>query len=107
MAGLHAPLSTLRRIPHGMLRMTRGRRGSLHLHRNGLAPSTPCRSPGALRRIPFIEVTPNTRRAERIGSSFGLESKTSSTDGVLQLALENILRWKNGQVLRNVYADCV
>jgi len=29
-AGLHAPLSTLRRTPHGMLRMTRGRRGSLH-----------------------------------------------------------------------------
>jgi putative ABC transport system substrate-binding protein len=28
--------------------MTRGRCGSLHLHRKGLAPSTPCRSPGAL-----------------------------------------------------------
>jgi hypothetical protein len=25
----------------------------------------------------------------------------------LQLALKNILRWKNSQVLRNVYADCV
>ena len=31
------------------LRMTRGRCGSLLLHRDGLAPSTPCRSPGALR----------------------------------------------------------
>src|ERR1700719_1794456 len=29
--------------------MTRGRCGSLLLHRDGLAPSTPCRSPGALR----------------------------------------------------------
>src|SRR5437879_210391 len=38
---------TLRRGPHGQLRMTRGRCGSLLLHRKGLAPSTPCRSPGA------------------------------------------------------------
>jgi len=49
MAGLCAPLSTLRRGPHRPLRMTRGRCGSLLLHRDGLAPSTPCRSPGALR----------------------------------------------------------
>jgi hypothetical protein len=49
MAGLCAPLSTLRQYPHGHLRMTRGRCGSLLLHRDGLAPSTPCRSPGALR----------------------------------------------------------
>jgi hypothetical protein len=41
------PLSTLRRDPRGPLRMTRGRCGSLLLHREGLAPSTPCRSPGA------------------------------------------------------------
>src|SRR5262245_59841288 len=47
MAGLCAPLSTLRRDPRGHLRMTRGRCGSLLLHRKGLAPSTPCRSPGA------------------------------------------------------------
>ena len=32
--------------------MTRGRCGSLLLHRDGLAPSTPCRSPGALRVTP-------------------------------------------------------
>jgi hypothetical protein len=32
--------------------MTRGRCGSLLLHRDGLAPSTPCRSPGALRSTP-------------------------------------------------------
>src|SRR4030081_231694 len=52
MAGLCAPLSTLRQYPHGYLRMTRGRCGSLLLHRDGLAPSTPCRSPGALRFTP-------------------------------------------------------
>jgi hypothetical protein len=47
MAGLCAPLSTLRQSPRGLRRMTRGRCGSLLLHRKGLAPSTPCRSPGA------------------------------------------------------------
>src|SRR5450755_4681585 len=52
MAGLCAPLSTLRQYPHGYWRMTRGRCGSLLLHRDGLAPSTPCRSPGALRFTP-------------------------------------------------------
>src|SRR5258707_874006 len=52
MAGLCAPLSTLRQYPRGHLRMTRGRCGSLLLHRDGLAPSTPCRSPGALRSSP-------------------------------------------------------
>ncbi len=51
MAGLHTPLPTLRRPPHGGLRTARGRCGSLLLHRNGLAPSTPCRSPGALTRV--------------------------------------------------------
>src|SRR5450631_1665039 len=53
MAGLCAPLSTLRQYPRGYLRMTRGRCGSLLLHRDGLAPSTPCRSPGALRSSPI------------------------------------------------------
>src|SRR5271166_4109355 len=52
MAGLCAPLSTLRQYPRGHLRMTRGRCGSLLLHRDGLPPSTPCRSPGALRSTP-------------------------------------------------------
>jgi len=32
--------------------MTQGRCGSLLLHRDGLPPSTPCRSPGALRFTP-------------------------------------------------------
>src|SRR3954464_10140272 len=48
MASLHAPLPTLRRNPRGGRRTARGQCGSLLLHRNGLAPSTPCRSPGAL-----------------------------------------------------------
>src|ERR1035441_2004324 len=47
MVGLCAPLPTLRRHPRGCLRTARGRRGSLLLHRSGLAPPTPCRSPGA------------------------------------------------------------
>src|SRR3989440_5074708 len=52
MAGLCPPLPTLRRRPRGRQRTARGRCGSLHLHRSGLAPPTPCRSPGALRVLP-------------------------------------------------------
>src|SRR3954452_14196956 len=44
MAGLCAPLSTLRRHPRGYRRMTRGQCGSLDLHCERLALSTPCRS---------------------------------------------------------------
>ena len=51
MAGLYAPLPTLRSHPRGGLRTDRGRRGLLLLHRSGLAPHTPCRSPGALTRV--------------------------------------------------------
>jgi hypothetical protein len=36
--------TTLRRHPHGCLRTARGRCDSLRLHRNGLSPSTLCRS---------------------------------------------------------------
>ena len=43
MAGLHVPLSTLHLCPHGQRRMTRGRRGSLLLHRVALSSTTPCR----------------------------------------------------------------
>src|SRR5919204_3246445 len=49
MAGLCPPLPTLRRRPYGRQRTARGRCGSLLLHRSGLAPPAPCRSPGALR----------------------------------------------------------
>src|ERR1700758_4128758 len=52
MAGLYAPLPTLRRRPRGRLRTARGRWGVLLLPRSGLAPPTPCRSPGAL--VPII-----------------------------------------------------
>src|SRR5690242_6684497 len=38
MAGLHAPLSTLRRTPRDVLRMTRGQLDSLRLGRRGLSP---------------------------------------------------------------------
>ena len=43
MAGLYDPLSTLHARPRDRPRMTRGRCGSLFLHRSGLAPPTPCR----------------------------------------------------------------
>src|SRR3954454_3916731 len=55
MAGLHAPLSTLHGRPHDRPRMTRGQCGSLLLHCDGLAPSTPCRSPGAPCADPLLE----------------------------------------------------
>jgi hypothetical protein len=61
--GLCAPLSTLRRCPHGHLRMTRGQCGSLLLHRGGLAPPTPCRSPGALTQDPMRTLVERISRA--------------------------------------------
>ncbi len=60
MAGLCAPLPTLRRRPYGRLRTARGRCGSLLLHRVGLAPTTHCRSPGALRKN--LDTTHHVRR---------------------------------------------
>src|SRR6202011_1781986 len=66
MAGLYAPLPTLRRRPRGRLRTDRGRRGLLLLHRSGLSPHTPCQSPGAL-----TYWFPDSYRA-RINSGFTL-----------------------------------
>ena len=43
MAGLHVPLSTLHLCPHEQRRITRGRCGSLLLHRVALSSTTPCR----------------------------------------------------------------
>jgi hypothetical protein len=60
MAGLQTPLSTVRPASRDAQRMTRGQCGLLFLHRNGLAPSTPCRSPGALREFPILELSPQT-----------------------------------------------
>src|SRR3984893_11851818 len=51
MAGLYAPLPTLRQRPRGRQRTDRGRLGSLLLHRSGLSPHPPCQSPGALTRV--------------------------------------------------------
>ena len=44
----HVPLSTLRLNPRGLWRMTRGRCGSLHLHRVTLSFTTPRRFSSAL-----------------------------------------------------------
>jgi hypothetical protein len=54
MAGLCAPLPTLRRRPYGLQRTARGRCESLLPHRIGLAPTARCRSPGALRKILYV-----------------------------------------------------
>src|SRR5208337_5694554 len=58
MAGLHVPLPTLHPCPRGQRCTARGRRGSLLLRRIGLAPTTPCRSPGALTAHPPFRETP-------------------------------------------------
>jgi len=68
MAGLCAPLSTLRRDPRGPLRMTWGRCGSLLLHRKGLSPSTPCRSPGASHILSALPPLATEERTFGIGS---------------------------------------
>src|ERR1700720_4111760 len=59
MAGLCAPLSTLRRHPRGYRRMTRGQCGSLDLHCKRLALSTPCRSS---RRTEILVITTPAER---------------------------------------------
>ena len=55
MAGLRVPLPTLHVRPHDRPRMTRGRCGTLLLHRKGLAPSVSRRSPDAPSR--FLRAT--------------------------------------------------
>lgn len=75
MAGLCTPLPTLRHCPYEQLRTARGRCGSLLLHRSGLPPPTPCRSPGAL-TVHFIDAKGRgtisaPRRAERTGRPLG------------------------------------
>ena len=64
MAGLWAPLPTLRCRPHGRHRTAQGQCGSLLLHCVGLTPTTRCRSPGALRKI--LDTTVD-RRMRTIG----------------------------------------
>src|SRR5665811_2458680 len=62
MAGLYAPLPTLRRRPRGRMCTDRGRRGLLLLHRSGLSPHTPCQSPGALTRVTACTLAPSPIR---------------------------------------------
>ncbi len=71
MASLHDPLPALRPVPHGTRRTARGRCGLLHLHRRGLAPPTPCRSPGALRisRQSWNTDTPKLKQTGYFGCS--------------------------------------
>jgi len=77
MAGLRTPLSTLRIDPRGPLRMTRGRCGSLNLHRKGLAPSTSCRSPGApVHPIRPIGADPRAVNARRHGRPGLVQSRS-------------------------------
>src|SRR6266852_6222662 len=65
--------------------MTRGRCGSLLLHRDGLAPSTPCRSPGALRSTPINghrqtgQVGPVRANCRRTTSLTTLRAKASAS----------------------------
>src|SRR2546427_9744886 len=96
MAGLCAPLSTLRRDPRGPLRMTWGRCGSLLLHRKGLSPSTPCRSPGASHILSALPPLATEERTFGIGSSVPIaDSCTAATDDVWAIETEasTVLRW--------------
>src|ERR671932_762438 len=72
MAGLHAPLPTLRRAPRGDRRTARGQCGSLDLHRRGLAPPTPCRSPGALPLAKSARAAARAAKRERRVAARGI-----------------------------------
>src|SRR5271157_1052225 len=67
MAGLCLPLPTLRRRPRGRQRTARGRCGARNLHRRGLSPHAPRRSPGALQAF--------SKRFPRFLQGFSKESK--------------------------------
>src|SRR5437588_5837197 len=74
MAALYAPRPMLRRRPRERLRTARGRCGLLLLHRSGLAPPTPCRSPGAV-----VHPKNETRK---IGDSFSRRGTDDEAPGV-------------------------
>ena len=89
MAGLHDPLPTLRRYPHGDRRTARGRCGSLFLHRSGLSPPTPCQSPGALPR--FLLLSTDLTRAKGLETCLHtgpctIDHRTLQRSGPLPLA---------------------
>jgi len=110
MVGLCAPLSTLRRNPRGQLRMTRGRCGSLLLHRKRLALSTPCRSPGASQM--FSALPQNRTSLNAVGMSVSCHFRTHryGKGGVDQyqpiekrrLLHERLIRtiWSNARLFR-------
>ena len=70
------PLSTLRRRPRGRQRMTRGRRGRLHLRRAALASASIHRSPGAQRML-----DPGSHRCSSLLRTT-VERDTSQADAV-------------------------
>ena len=63
MAGHSLP--TLRPYPRGHRRTARGRCGSLHLHRSGLSPPTPCRFHRRTYSVTFSSVLEQKRRRVR------------------------------------------
>src|SRR5206468_3927443 len=83
MAGLCPPLPTLRRRPRGRQRTARGRCGSLLLHRSGLAPPTPCRSPGALRVLHGRSPPANTREGSERGADGLVSCRDRSLGGAI------------------------
>src|SRR5947209_19147388 len=90
MAGLYAPLPTLRSDPRGRLRTDRGRRGLLLLHRSGLSPHTPCRSPGALIRVAACTLALSPIRDTLIE---GFSHFVTSMTAPIAFRLERIAGW--------------
>ena len=90
---LRTPLSTLRLQPHDRTRMTWGRCDLLRLHRDGLAPSTFRRSPGApvhsinsglyaSRQVSFVLMTGTSGRSGHTAEHLrGPELVTLQLDG--------------------------
>src|ERR1035441_6953949 len=66
MAGLCAPLSTLRCAPHGTPRMTRGQHDSLGLCYTGLSPATPCRFAPAHPRFGSLSLPTHLRAVNQL-----------------------------------------
>jgi hypothetical protein len=78
MAGLRFPLSTLRHVPHGAHRMTRGRCDSLLLQRGALASPTPGRS--ARRTVLYWCHLRRWPPAASLRRAWSIRSATSAND---------------------------
>jgi hypothetical protein len=89
MAGLCAPLPTLRRHPRGRLRTARGRCGSLLLHRSGLPPLTPCRSPGAPTVMLVLLRLKTARRGGLTAATRNVVSRATDFDSARPLRPKN------------------